>query len=64
MSMVRPALAVYVVWHPELQQGQALASSLFTHLYGNLAEPESRGIGIPVFFRSQVPKGERTRSYG
>lgn len=55
--MFRPALAVYVLWHPHFKEGETLARELFTHLYGNLAEPESRGIGIPVFFRSQLLEG-------
>lgn len=52
MERHTPGVLTYVVWHPSFERGATLARELFTYLDRNLDEPESRGLGIPVFFRS------------
>lgn len=49
-----PRLVVYVVWHPDYQDGQALAEHLYSRLRRDVNHPLSRGIGIPVFFRNAL----------
>lgn len=54
----RPPLAIYVVWHPNFMQGQAIADGLFQRFCRDASRPLERGLGIPVFFRSVPAKGE------
>lgn len=53
----RPYLVVYVAWHPEYVEGQGLAKHIYTSLTRDIQNPISRGIGIPVFFRSMALAG-------
>lgn len=56
MSDSRPFLNVYFVWHPGARaRYQNLADKLFVLLDRDPEAPETRGIGIPTYFRS-VPK--------
>ncbi|NNB99115.1 TIR domain-containing protein [Corallococcus exiguus] len=48
----QPPLAVYVVWHPQLLEGEALARQLYGVLCREGMYPGARGTGIPVWFRS------------
>lgn len=48
----RPPLAVYVVWHLGFSGGQELADCIFSTISRKITDPLSRGIGIPVYFRS------------
>lgn len=50
----RPVLGVFGVWHPACVEGEGLARSLFTTLCANPAIPASRGLGIPVRFRTSI----------
>jgi len=52
-------LAVYVVWHPECQQASGYARTIFKTLCANPAVPASRGLGLPVKFRTAI-SGEET----
>lgn len=56
-----PALIVYAVWHPESQQAAILATSLFKTLCANPDFPASRGLGIPVRFRTTMSGAEVPR---
>lgn len=58
MSLVNVPLTLYVVWHPTFENGQNIANAIYTTFCRNLDDPLSRGLGIPVFFRSQ-PTGAR-----
>jgi hypothetical protein len=48
----RPALVLYVVWHPRFKRGADLANQLFAHFSRDPAHPTLRGLGIPVRFRN------------
>jgi hypothetical protein len=50
-----PALAVYVVWHPNNKRGRELATSLYDRLTCDSKDPVARGIGVPVYFRTGTP---------
>jgi hypothetical protein len=47
-----PVLAVYVVWHPSCEQAGAFARALFRALCADPEIPASRGLGLPVRFRT------------
>lgn len=48
----RPVLGVYVVWHPGCERGAGFARALFRTLCADPDIPASRGLGIPVRFRT------------
>jgi hypothetical protein len=52
-----PRLIVYVVWHPKFTRGEELADALYSQLSRDVRRPTSRGIGIPVYFRSTMVEG-------
>ncbi len=52
LSAYRPCLSVFVVWHPSYNLGQPIARRVYSHLCRDVQAPTSRGIGVPVFFRS------------
>lgn len=52
VSAYRPCLVVYVIWHPDFEKGKDFANYIYSLLTRDVREPISRGIGIPVFFRS------------
>lgn len=51
--MYQSPVNVYVLWHQEYEEGKSFATSIYSNLSRNIAEPLDRGIGIPVFFRSE-----------
>lgn len=51
MSYKSP-LTLYVVWHPDFAQGKEIASSLYNTFCRDIKEPLTRGLGIPVYYRS------------
>jgi hypothetical protein len=53
----RPALILYVVWHPRFKRGADLADRIFAHFSRDPAHPTSRGLGIPVRFRNVSASG-------
>lgn len=46
-------LNIYVIWHPKFAEGKAYATEIFSTFCRNPQKPLSRGLGIPVFFRSK-----------
>jgi hypothetical protein len=50
----RPALVVYVVWHPHAAISIHFAQQIFRELCADPDVPNRRGLGIPVRFRSSV----------
>jgi hypothetical protein len=48
----RPALAVFVVWHPDGKESGELSGAVFRELCANPDVPARRGLGIPVRFRT------------
>lgn len=53
-SDYQPRLMIYVVWHPAFARGQELAESLYAHFSRDPGRTNARGLGIPVFFRSEA----------
>ena len=49
-----PVLTVYVVWHPGSTQAADLAKAMFRTFCADPEVPASRGLGIPVRFRTSV----------
>ena len=54
----RPFLVVYVVWHPSLASGPAIAETLYDHFRRKLFENVAGGTGLSVIYRSTPPPGE------
>ena len=48
----RPSLVIYLVWYPQFEAGERFARRIYSRLTRNVEEPLSRGLGIPVLFRS------------
>ena len=53
MALVKSPLNVYIIWHPQFARGTDYANFLYSEFCRNYQKPLSRGIGIPVFFRSE-----------
>jgi hypothetical protein len=47
-----PYLNIYVVWHPRFANGQAIAEQIYSRFDHDVNDPISRGLAIPVYFRS------------
>ncbi|QNR85881.1 toll/interleukin-1 receptor domain-containing protein [Pedobacter riviphilus] len=45
-------LNIYIVWHPDSLVGEAIAKELYNTFCRDYKTPLSRGLGIPVYFRS------------
>lgn len=56
--MYKAQLHIHVVWHPKYKTGQKIANRLYSHYNRNVEESLSRGIGIPVFYRSTIYENE------
>lgn len=50
MEKIKVPLTVYVLWHPEFEEGYSYAREIYTHFTRDIENPASRGIGIPVLF--------------
>ncbi|WP_417591396.1 toll/interleukin-1 receptor domain-containing protein [Owenweeksia hongkongensis] len=50
--MYKAPLHIYVVWHPSYPHGAKLADQIYSCYSRDISDPLSRGIGIPVFYRS------------
>ncbi len=50
-------LTVYVLWHPDFKRGQKIADDIYSNFSRDTKSPLSRGIGIPVYYRSTPVKG-------
>ncbi len=48
----RPVFGVYAVWHPGCERAEGYARALFRTLCADPDVPASRGLGIPVRFRT------------
>lgn len=56
----RPYLAIYVIWHPRCEQGDAIAGDLHDHYRRNLFTDIAGGAGLSVQYRSQPLPGSAT----
>jgi hypothetical protein len=45
-------LSIYVVWHPKFNEGKTIAKEVYSIFCRDTERPLSRGLGIPVYFRS------------
>jgi TIR domain len=45
-------LSLYVVWHPKFTEGKTIANNLYSIFCRDVEQPLSRGLGIPVYYRS------------
>lgn len=45
-------LSLYVVWHPKFTEGKLIAENLYSIFCRDVDQPLSRGLGIPVYYRS------------
>ncbi|RAS91807.1 hypothetical protein A3863_04835 [Priestia endophytica] len=52
MKQINNPLNVYVLWDESLKEGLQYARSFFSFLNRDISDPLSRGIGIPVYFRT------------
>jgi len=57
MKRLKYPLSVFVVWHPEFKEGKIIANNIYSILCRDTELPLSRGIGIPVYFRSASSNG-------
>ncbi|MFY9309617.1 MAG: toll/interleukin-1 receptor domain-containing protein [Bacteroidia bacterium] len=53
MKTYKSPLTVYVIWHPAFEQGEKFANAIYSTFCRDIANPLSRGINIPVFYRSE-----------
>jgi hypothetical protein len=51
-SRLKYPLSLYVVWHPNFGEGKSIANNLYSIFCRDIEQPLSRGLGIPVYFRS------------
>lgn len=47
-------LSLFVVWHPKFTEGKTIANNLYSIFCRDVEEPLSRGLGVPVYYRSVV----------
>ncbi|WP_316738323.1 toll/interleukin-1 receptor domain-containing protein [Pedobacter aquatilis] len=52
MNRIKYPLNIYVVWHPDSTVSQTIAEGIYSRFCRDYKNPLSRGIGIPVYFRS------------
>ncbi len=56
MADIINPLNIFIAWHSSFENGRNLANSIFSYYNHDINNPLSRGIGIPVFFRTgQTP---------
>lgn len=53
-------LNCYVIWHPLFKDGEKYANEIYSLLCRDSNTPLQRGIGIPVFYRSESSVGTNT----
>lgn len=51
-------LSLFVVWDPDFTQGRTIANNLYDIFCRDVEQPLSRGLGIPVYYRSASTDGE------
>lgn len=52
-TRTEPPLSIYVVWHPRWNDGETIGRALYSRFARDVQTPLSRGMGIPVYFRSE-----------
>ncbi|WP_372013893.1 toll/interleukin-1 receptor domain-containing protein [Tistrella mobilis] len=49
----RPFLIVYIVWHPDFEDGRVMAKALYDHYRRDVFENVAGGTGLSVIYRSE-----------
>ena len=49
---IKHPLSLFVVWHPNFTEGKTIANNLYSIFCRDINDPLSRGLGIPVYYRS------------
>jgi hypothetical protein len=52
---MKAPLALFVLWHPEFNDGETYANLIFSEFRRNVRDPLSRGMNIPVYYRYVSP---------
>lgn len=47
-------LSIFIVWHPLFSRGKDFANSLYNTFCRDIKQPLSRGLAIPMYYRSSV----------
>jgi hypothetical protein len=58
MKAYKSPLTAYVIWHPAYEQGEKFANEIYSTFCRDITQPLSRGINIPVFYRSEPLQGK------
>lgn len=61
MTVFKSPLNLYVIWHPKFARGLDYANFLYSEFSRNCERPLSRGLGIPVYFRSELADSNQPR---
>ena len=51
---MKEPLTVYVLWHPDFENGETLANQLYAELTKDVHQPLKHQLGIPVYFRCEA----------
>lgn len=51
-SRLKYPLSIFIVWHPKFAEGKTIANKLYSLFCRDIDQPLTRGLGIPVYFRS------------
>lgn len=51
-------LSLYIIWHPNFKRGVDVANYIYANFTRDVESPLSRGIGIPVYFRTVPENGK------
>lgn len=52
ITRLKYPLSLFVVWHPGFAQGKEIANKIYSTFCRDIEEPLSRGLGVPVYYRS------------
>lgn len=47
-------LSLFVVWHPNFAEGTKIAEELYSLFCRDIEDPLSRGLGVPIYYRSKA----------
>lgn len=51
-NRLKHPLSLFVVWHPAFDEGKVIANNLYSIFCRDIEQPLSRGLGVPVYYRS------------
>ena len=59
-NLARPLLVLYIIWHPDFQEGGAIADALREHFRRKVYENIAGGTGLSVIYRFADAPGATT----